>query len=205
MKIHFQKFSLVLCAALAFSTSLHAKASSHNTGFSKPFQVAFFGKSQKNSRLIALKKDAARLIRKAPSTLYKETALGCIAVAVYHEARGETVLGQKAVASVVIQRSITPGRWGDTPCDVVKPVQFEFMKSRYRFERIREKEAWKLAVRVALTMMYEGPMEELRNADHYHTKKVYPKWRKSMPVVARIGEHIFYADPDSSRVRQVSR
>lgn len=170
-----------------------------------PKKVAFLGLKRKQTRINVLKKDAARLIKRPPSTTYGETALGCIAVAVYHEARGEPVIGQKGVASVIVQRSITPERWGDTPCEVVIPVQFSFMQSRYRFEPISDMKAWKLAVRVALTVMYEGPMDELRDADHYHATYVDPKWRYKMRKTAQIGNHIFYSDPESLPVTFVSR
>ena len=162
-----------------------------------PKKVAFFGLSAQEKRMRALKNDAARLIKRPPQTTYHETAMGCIAVAIYHEARNQSILGQKAVASVILQRSLTPERWGNTPCEVVRPVQFSFMTSRYRFPDIKEREAWTLAVRVALTIMYEGPMAELRGADHYHATSVRPDWRQHMHKVAKIGDHIFYSDPES--------
>jgi spore germination cell wall hydrolase CwlJ-like protein len=172
-----------------------------------PERVAFFGLglSAKEKRMRALKKDASRLIRNPPKTTYKETAMGCMAVAVYHEARNQPIMGQKAVASVIVQRAMTPNRWGDKPCDVVRPVQFSFMTSRYRYPPISDPEAWQLAVRVALTIMYEGPMAELRGADHYHADYVSPKWRHAMHKTARIGDHIFYSDPDSLPLTYVSR
>jgi spore germination cell wall hydrolase CwlJ-like protein len=188
------------CAAATAMLLLLPTASlskSSVASFFAPIQTAFFGLSQQEKRMAALKQDAARLIRNPPQTLYRETAMGCIAVAVYHEARNQPILGQKAVASVIVQRSLTPQRWGDKPCSVVRPIQFSFMTSRYRFEPITDMKAWHLAVRVALTIMYEGPMEELRGADHYHATYVRPDWRYAMHRVGRIGDHIFYSDPES--------
>lgn len=53
----------------------------------------------------------------------------CVAMAVYHEARGESVRGQRAVADVVMNRARS-GRWGPTACHVVDaPKQFSNRRS----------------------------------------------------------------------------
>lgn len=44
---------------------------------------------------------------------------------------------------------------------------------------------------------YEAIQERLEGktlsgADHYHTMQVNPTWNRKMPVVAKIGNHIFY-------------
>lgn len=53
-----------------------------------------------------------------------DSAVRCVAMAVYHEARGEPVRGQRAVADVVVNRARS-GRWGRSPCSVVDaPYQF---------------------------------------------------------------------------------
>jgi len=50
----------------------------------------------------------------------------CIALAVYYESRGESELGQLAVASVIVNRVADP-RWPDHACAVIaQPGQFEF-------------------------------------------------------------------------------
>jgi spore germination cell wall hydrolase CwlJ-like protein len=206
MKFLSKAFLCALSLSLAPSFAAAEATTYSQSMFSDaPKQVAFLGFSARERRMRALKRDAARLIKRPPATTYKETAMGCIAVAVYHEARNQPILGQKAVASVIVQRSITPARWGDKPCEVVRPIQFSFMTSRYRYPPITDHEAWKLAVRVALTVMYEGPMEELRGADHYHANYVAPKWRHAMRKTARIGDHIFYSDPESLPPTYVSR
>ena len=51
----------------------------------------------------------------------------CLALAVYHEARGEPLIGQKAVAEVVMNR-VASDRFPDTICGVVmQPKQFSFV------------------------------------------------------------------------------
>ena len=148
----------------------------------------------------ALGQDAARLLAKPPRTLEGETDLACMAVAVYHESRGESIAGQRAVASVVLQRTLVPERWGSRPCEVVRPVQFSFMTGRWTYPSIREGKPWETALRVALTIMLQGPDPEIMGADHYHTPQVFPQWRHAMNMVARIGNHNFYVDPLSVKI-----
>jgi hypothetical protein len=147
--------------------------------------------------VLEMREDALRLMDSPPTTLRSETDLACMAVTIYHEARGESIEGQKAVASVILQRALVPDRWGDTPCEVVQPVQFSYLTSSRNFARIGRNEAWQKAVRVALTMLVTGPDDRLQGADHYHTHSVFPSWRHQMDKVAEIGNHRFYVDPDS--------
>lgn len=123
----------------------------------------------------------------------------CLAVAAYHEARSEGLLGQIAVTSVILQRAAVPGRWGTTACEVVTDVQFSFMTSDTTFPEIKDITAWSKALAVANHMARNGPIKDLPFVDHYHTEKVTPKWRLKMTKVVQIGAHIFYADPISIR------
>ena len=47
------------------------------------------------------------------------TALACLATAIYFEARGEPMVGQVAVAQVIMSR-VSDERFPDNVCDVVK-------------------------------------------------------------------------------------
>jgi len=138
-------------------------------------------------------------LAKLPTTLKGANDFMCMAVAIYHEARGEITEGQQAVASVILQRALVPGRWSDKVCGVVVPVQFSFLKKDLSFAPIDDYKAWQKAIDVATVAMVEGPDPWLEAADHYHTKDVDPGWNDAMPVVRRIGHHIFYADPLSAR------
>lgn len=103
------------------------------------------------------------------------------------------------MASVVLQRTMIPDRWGATPCEVVRPVQFSFMTSRWTYKPIQPGQSWETALRVALTIMLQGPDASIMGADHYHTPQVFPTWRHHMDMVAQIGNHKFYVDPISVR------
>ena len=53
-------------------------------------------------------------------------AVICLALNIYHEARGEPIEGQRAVASVTLNRTLDP-RWPSTVCGVVyDPQQFSW-------------------------------------------------------------------------------
>lgn len=148
----------------------------------------------------ALKKEAARLKSAPPRSLKGASDLTCLAVAIYHEARDQSTHGKLAVASVIQSRAQVPGRWGDDACDVVRPVQFSFMTSRYGFPAITETGPWHNAVDLALKSLIDGPLPELAGADHYHATYVRPKWRHAMERIGRIGAHIFYRDPSSPQI-----
>ena len=67
----------------------------------------------------------------------------CVALAVYFESRGESLQGQRAVASVVWNRRDDP-RWPSSSCEVVKqPNQFATL-----FEPT-DPHSWQTAVLVA--------------------------------------------------------
>jgi len=149
-------------------------------------------------RISEIREEGRRLIANPPPTSFEGASdLACMAIAVYHEARGEPQKGQMAVASVILQRARVPDRWGRTPCEVVQPVQFSFLDHNRRFARIRSGKDWARAIDAAARVLAYGPMPELQDADHYHANYVSPKWRHSMVRIERIGAHIFYRDPES--------
>ncbi|SFP86043.1 cell wall hydrolase [Tranquillimonas alkanivorans] len=139
-----------------------------------------------------LKHEAEELRNRVPRNLYLEKDLSCLAIAIYHEARGESLFGQLAVGSVILERVKNPERWGNTICDVVRPVQFSFLTSRWNFPRIIDRQAWERSIDVAMAILKIGPLPELEGADHYHATSVSPDWAPKMSRVGRIGEHIFY-------------
>lgn len=61
-----------------------------------------------------------------PASLRNASVLPCIAVALYRKARDQDDFGQRAVASVILQRAALPNRWGGTACDIVEPGRSPF-------------------------------------------------------------------------------
>lgn len=115
-------------------------------------------------------------------------ALLCVALTVYHEARGESVAGQLAVANVVHNRA------GGDPkkyCQVVRaPHQFSWVRQSGRVDT-RSKE-WRSSVEVA--RVFRRFPDLSHGATHFHERRVRPTWRRGFALVARVGAHYFYKE-----------
>jgi spore germination cell wall hydrolase CwlJ-like protein len=130
-----------------------------------------------------------------PPNLAGAGDLLCLAVAIYHEARDQPLDGQLAVASVILNRTKEPDRWGSTPCAVVVPGQFSFLSEDGSYPAISKDEAWAIAVEMASEALERGPSPLVGQADHYHIRAVSPAWNQDMQQVIRIDDHIFFLDP----------
>lgn len=117
------------------------------------------------------------------------SAIMCMALNIYNEARGEPLHGQYAVAHVTLNRVADP-RWPDTVCKVIyQPAQFSWTLERFT---IKESRSLDLAIDIATDVLdgdYQTPIE---CADHYHNHTVRPSWAQDMRIEAVIGNHIFY-------------
>jgi spore germination cell wall hydrolase CwlJ-like protein len=125
-------------------------------------------------------------------------AENCLAQAIYHEARGETVRGQAAVAQVIINR-VFSRYYPSSVCGVVyqnahrlNACQFSFACSE-KPKPIENQTAWALAQHIA-TLALDGQVWEpdIGKATHYHAVWVNPWWVSTMTKLASHGVHIFY-------------
>ena len=118
----------------------------------------------------------------------------CLAVAVYHEARGESLEGQLAVANVVINRA-NSGKYPDSWCKVVKqPWQFSFVNPRTgRYPAVNvNSQSWINAQAIARIAASKTASEVDPDVLWYHADYVAPSWGKRLQLVEKIGTHIFY-------------
>ncbi len=126
--------------------------------------------------------------------------LGCLATALYFEARGEGVQGQFAVAEVVLNRVDAPD-YPDSICDVVYQGTGERHACQFSFtcdgnaETISENGAYGIAKRIAALMKEDAPRVLTDGATHFHTDAVNPAWSDKFSRTAKIGAHIFYRQP----------
>ena len=140
-----------------------------------------------------------------------DTILLCLALTVFQEARGEPVEGQRAVATVVLNRAKIRGM---SECEVVlEKGQFSWKPDTYmvvtrkgkgkEYRMLKSKipvraKGWQAsldAARYALTHA-----DTLQNAEFFHSIHVKPHWNKRFVKVFRIGNHVFYArNPDFQR------
>jgi hypothetical protein len=124
----------------------------------------------------------------------------CLANAVYYEASGEPLSGQRAVAQVVLNRLRHP-RYPKTICEVVnqgseRPTgcQFSFTCDG-SMARAPNPARWKVAMGVATAALDGWTSAEAGQATHYHTLYVFPKWAPELLKLGILGHHIFYRLP----------
>lgn len=113
-------------------------------------------------------------------------ALLCVALTVYHEARGESVAGQLAVANVINNRA------GGDPqkyCRVVhEPRQFSWSGKPWPVDK--NSEEWRSSVAVARSFRQFPDVSN--GATHFHERRARPSWRHRFVLLTRIGSHYFY-------------
>ena len=118
----------------------------------------------------------------------------CMAVAVYHEARGESLQGQLAVARVIMNRAAS-GQYPTTWCGVVKqPWQFSFVNPRTGFMPGVDEgsDSWRKALGITRLAMANAVPILSNDVLWYHANYVAPGWGRRLTKVSQIGAHIFY-------------
>ncbi|HZY67779.1 MAG TPA: cell wall hydrolase [Devosia sp.] len=145
--------------------------------------------------------DADVLLTPAAKRSVPAQELNCLAEAVYFEARGESELGQLAVAQVVVNRTGSQA-YPRSICGVVYQNQHKRNACQFSFacdglpEVKSEAAAWQKAKHIAYRIAGGGEVKTalLRTATHYHATYVSPSWAKKMTRLSKIGSHIFYRE-----------
>jgi spore germination cell wall hydrolase CwlJ-like protein len=128
----------------------------------------------------------------------------CMVEALYFEARGESLVGQVAVAEVILNRADDPD-YPSSICGVVAQgtaagrlhaCQFSY-NCDGKPEEIRDRAVFERLGRVAQRMIDGMPRSLTGGATHYHADHVEPRWSRRFERTARIGDHIFYRVPDA--------
>lgn len=116
-----------------------------------------------------------------------------LALAVWREARGESMLGKRLVAQTIENR-VVDRRWPDTYVGVItQPWQFSAFNKNDPNALLFPSEtdaAWPQCVEAAQAVIdAETPFT---TANHYHTTGVSPNWKDDSKIVNQEGAHIFY-------------
>ena len=118
----------------------------------------------------------------------------CIAVAIYHEARGESLEGQLAVARVIMNRAAS-GKYPPSWCATVKqPWQFSFVNPRtgHMPGVNASSAAWRKAQAITRLAINNAVPTLSNDVLWYHADYVAPSWGRRLTRVEKIGTHIFY-------------
>ena len=125
-----------------------------------------------------------------------------VARTIWAEARGESLEGQLAVASVIRNRADSPVTWWgvDLLTVCLKPWQFSC------FNDYTTADNPSAGVRQFMDGLYSEPqhqhlaagvvgdwiLDTTGLATHYHTLAVSPSWMAELTETCRIGQHVFY-------------
>lgn len=142
--------------------------------------------------------------------------IDCLATAIFYESRNESMMGQLAVAEVILNR-VRHRLYPNNVCDVVyegtdrstglsiygtrASCQFSFTCDGSEVRRPRSGPSWETAQRVAAHAFLglSGPVTD--DATHYHANYVSPFWAPRLVHTRTIGTHIFYRFPTSEEAR----
>jgi len=134
--------------------------------------------------------------------MFIESALVCLALNIYHEARGEPLAGRIAVTEVVLNRTNSP-KFPDTICEVVKEgyyYQGHPIKNKCQFswwcdgksDKPTDKIQWAESINLAKAMLDKNHVDITEGSLYYHSTKVNPYWAKHYSKTVKINNHIFY-------------
>jgi hypothetical protein len=132
-----------------------------------------------------------------------ETAAQCLALAIAYEAGFEPVVGQEAVAQVILNR-VRHAAYPDTVCGVVWQGAQRSTGCQFTFtcdgslRRPRSPAAMAGAWAVAARVLAGQTLDHVHGATHYHADYVSPYWAPSLTRVRQIARHIFYRSPGTA-------
>lgn len=124
----------------------------------------------------------------------------CLAMNIYHEARGEPLAGQYAVAEVTLNRTRSR-EFPSSVCKVVyqkhwnprrKETVYAFSWTGMSLSTNFNSAAWRQAKEIARTVLTGDRIPTLQGALFYHSIDVKPGWSHRHKRIAIIGHHIFY-------------
>jgi len=135
--------------------------------------------------------------------LIAETALTCLALNLYFEARNQPLEGQIGVSSVVLNR-VKSDKYPNDICSVVKQgyvtKQGHMIKNKCQFSWYcnnlsdvpTDRDAYRWSLHVSMMVLYGMVKDPTGGALYYHSTSVNPEWNLRKQPLEIIGDHIFY-------------
>ena len=133
----------------------------------------------------------------------------CLALNIYHEARGQSIAGQIAVGQVTLNR-VRDKRFPNTVCEVITqgphrpswkgtgemiPIRHRCHFSWYcdgKSDKIRQPKTYQKIFELSLILMNQDMIDITSGATHYHAYYVQPSWARTKTRTTKIEDHIFY-------------
>lgn len=114
----------------------------------------------------------------------------CLALNIYHEARGEPVAGQVAVGQVTLNRTAARYKGAETVCDTV------FLRKQFSWTHESPRMPSPAELRPSLELADRVIAGEVRDRSngalhYYNPKKVDAYWKDDYAEVAVLGNHRF--------------
>ena len=133
------------------------------------------------------------------------TAALCLAMNIYHEARGEPLAGQLAVGYSVMNR-VADERYPNTICEVVHQARYNAWdmnnpikhKCQYSWfcdglaDTPSDSRAMLESIVLSKKIINGTATDISEGATHYHAHYVDPYWAVHMKPVLEVGDHLFY-------------
>lgn len=130
------------------------------------------------------------------------TDIEVLALTLWGEARGESILGRSAVACVIINRVEANGWYGKNIREVcLKKWQFSCWngddpnRSKILNVPSGDKQLKECAV-IAELAAQDALQDFTKGSKHYHTADIEPGWSKDLTPVFQLGSHVYFNDVD---------
>lgn len=132
-----------------------------------------------------------------------DTEIQCLALNIYHEARGESGAGKEAVGWVTMSRMASRNHPASACSVVYAPRQFSWTHDGTE-KQPREAGAWNDSLEIARRVYEQGKSgdipQQYREVNFYHTTSCRTAgcaWQRSSPNLTEaftIGSHVFYRE-----------
>ena len=175
--------------------------------------VYFVNNPNVETRVVEFHTETIKEVEVVPVNIIDYDELECMALNIYHEARGERIEGQVAVSQVVLNRKKS-NFFPNTVCGVIKqakisrwylehhnkavPVRNQCQFSWYcdgKSDSPQDMRAWGHSLTIASQVMRGEHPDMTGGAMFYHAHYVEPYWKHTMLHVGNVGDHLFYKHP----------
>ena len=175
--------------------------------------VYFVNTPNVETRIVEFHTETIKEVEVVPVNIIDYDELECMALNIYHEARGERIEGQVAVSQVVLNRKKS-NFFPNTVCGVIKqakisrwylehhnkavPVRNQCQFSWYcdgKSDSPQDMRAWGHSLTIASQVMRGEHPDMTGGAMFYHAHYVEPYWKHTMLHVGNVGDHLFYKHP----------